>query len=39
VRAGVPGAQEDAVREARILAEVAAELAPDQLALARREGG
>jgi hypothetical protein len=36
VWAGVPGAQEDAVREARVLAEVAAELAADQLALAGR---
>ena len=39
VRASAPGAQEDAVRDARVLAEVAAELAPDQLALAQGEGG
>jgi hypothetical protein len=39
VRAGVPGAQEDAVRNRRVLAEVAAELAADQLALAGGEGG
>jgi hypothetical protein len=37
MRTGAPGAQEDAVRDARVLAEVAAELAPNQLALARRE--
>ena len=37
VVAGVPGAQEDAVRDARVL-EVTAELAPDQLALAVCEG-
>jgi hypothetical protein len=33
-----PGAQEDAVRDTRILAEVGAELAADQIAFARGEG-